>query len=497
MKRKEKLRKTAITSLLRLTVNTISGLILPRLFIENYGSEVNGLVNSIAQFLSYISLLEFGLCSVISSSLYGPLAKNNIDEISKIVVSSEKFFRKIAYILISYCFLLMLIYPFFIGKQFGYIFVASLIFALSINSFAQYYFGITWTILLNADQKAYIHYFVEIITLIANMICCIYMIKMGISVQVVKFATAFIFLLQPIANTIYVKRNYSINRKVEITKEPIQQKKNGIAQHIAFTVFSSTDIIVLTLFSSLSAVSIYSVYHYVVTALTNIFQSITIGITALIGNMLSNNEFDNLKRFFSKYVCLLHMSVVVIISTAAKMIIPFVKLYTRNVTDTNYDVPVFAMVLLIAYAFYIIRIPYNQLVMAAGHYKQTQNGAIIEAVINIIVSVVMVSVYGLSGVAIGTLCAIIYRTGYLVYYLSKHIINIKFFEFIRQSIVDVITVIIIIIEASLFSAEASTYFVWIIKSIFSLVIFLFTSILVNCILGYWNAKYLVEKIIKK
>ena len=66
---------------------------------------------------------------------------------------------------------------------------------------------------------------------------------------------------------------------------------------------------------------------------------------------------------------------------------------------------------------YCLRLPYNAMVFAAGHYKQTQLSAIIEAVINIVVSVVLVSKWGLVGVAIGTFAAMTYRTLYLVLYL--------------------------------------------------------------------------------
>lgn len=63
-----------------------------------------------------------------------------------------------------------------------------------------------------------------------------------------------------------------------------------------------------------------------------------------------------------------------------------------------------------AYGCYSIRLPYNTMVLAAGHYKETQLSAIIEAVLNIGISVIFVFRFGLYGVAIGTLVAMVYRT---------------------------------------------------------------------------------------
>ncbi|NLA84082.1 MAG: sugar isomerase, partial [Clostridiales bacterium] len=56
--------------------------------------------------------------------------------------------------------------------------------------------------------------------------------------------------------------------------------------------------------------------------------------------------------------------------------------------------------------------------LAAGHYKQTQMSAIIEMLLNIIISIALVFRWGLVGVAIGTFIAMAYRTCYLALYLS-------------------------------------------------------------------------------
>ena len=53
-----------VCSLLLQVVVFAKGMILPRIIIPIYGSDVNGLVSSIAQFLSYISLLEAGVGSI-------------------------------------------------------------------------------------------------------------------------------------------------------------------------------------------------------------------------------------------------------------------------------------------------------------------------------------------------------------------------------------------------------------------------------------------------
>ena len=62
-----------IANIILQIVTIISGFILPKIILSCFGSEVNGLVSSISQFLSYINLLEGGVMGVIMANLYKQL----------------------------------------------------------------------------------------------------------------------------------------------------------------------------------------------------------------------------------------------------------------------------------------------------------------------------------------------------------------------------------------------------------------------------------------
>ena len=287
---KKRLILNTITSILLQVVTVVCGFILPRLILKYYGSEVNGLVSSITQFLSLITFLEMGVGAVIQSSLYKPLAENDNDSISQILKSGNKFFRKIAFILLIYVSVLSVVYPFLAGDNFGWLYTCMLILAMSISSFAQYYFGIIDRILLNADQRGYIQYISQIITLIVNTILCVVEIKMGLSIQVVKLTTSIVYLARPLIIRVYIRLKYRIDRKIVVQGEPIRQKWNGLAQHASAIVLDDTDTIVLTLFSNLTNVSIYSVYFNVVFGMKNLVVSTTNGFQSALGDLYAKNE---------------------------------------------------------------------------------------------------------------------------------------------------------------------------------------------------------------
>lgn len=486
MTRKIKLLLNSASSLVYQIITLICGFVLPRFFLSCYGSEVNGLVSSITQFLGFISLAECGVGAVVQSALYKPLADQDIQGVSRIVGSSERFFKRIAYILIIYTAVLMAVYPLLTLDSFDYLFTLILIFVVSISTFAQYYLGMTYRLLLNADQLGFIQYTVHSVALVANTVSCILLMKAGASIQFVKLTTSIIFIAQPVILTVIAKKRYNIDHKISFVGEPIKQKWNGLAQHIATVILGNTDTVVLTLFSTLENVSVYAVYHLVVNGVKQIIVSATNGMQAMLGNMLANGEKEELSRSFDRIEWLLHTLVTFVFSVTGVLIIPFVRIYTANITDAEYIVPAFAYLITLAQATYCFRLPYNIMVLAAGHYKQTQASAIIEAVINVVVSVVLVFKFGLIGVAIGTFAAMAYRTVYLVCYLSKNILYRKVSHFLKHMIADVITasVLITVVHAfpDFFALSELNYMSWIVLAIKVAVLGFVICILINLVL---------------
>ena len=479
--RGKKLALNTITSLGLQVVSVICGFILPRLILESFGSDVNGLVNSITQFLGVITLLDLGVGAVVQSALYKPLADNDTNMISKIYVSANKFFRRLAEILLVYVVLLMIFYPMLVNKSFGHMYTALLIAAICISSFAQYYFGIVNSLLLNADQRGYIQYVAQIITLILNTFACYIIIKLGASIQIVKLTTSLIFLLRPLFLVFYVKKHYSIDKKITYTEEPIKQKWNGMAQHFASYVLNGTDNIVLTMFSTLGNVSIYSVYNVVIIGVKNALLSVTNGFQSLIGEMLAKKETMKLNAFFGFVEWFLHTGPTLVFGCTGVLIVDFVRVYTYGINDADYIQPLFAVLITIANAGHCLRLPYNILILAAGHYKQTQSNYIIAMILNIVVSIATVKMWGLVGVAIGTLIAMAYQTVWMAKYDSKNIICWPFKNFLKQCGVDAITVIIASLATFKIPMLSVSYVSWFLLAIEVFGIWLIISIVINTI----------------
>lgn len=491
--RKRLLIYNSASSIVSQVISLACNFALTRLILKNFGSDTNGLVASITQFLGFIAFLEMGIGAVVKSALYKPLADHNKDQISRVIISTKNFYRKIAFILILYTIVLTIVFPILYRETYSEIYTGSLVLNIAISLFAQYYFGMPYQLLLNADQRTYIPTIICCATLAANTVMSAILIYLGASIQIVKLVASLIYVIRPVLYNIYVRKKYSLNEKLVLDEEPIAQKWNGLAQHLAYVVVNYTDIVVLTLLSSLANVSIYTVYHNVTIGIQQVISCVSVGISSMLGNVLYSESKEKLKDTFGMVEWFFHTITTLLFTVSGLLIIPFVEIYTVGVNDANYIVPLFAILIVIAQASYSIRTPYETMILSANHFKDTQKSAIIEMILNIGISIILVYKLGLIGVAVGTVVAMVYRTVYFVVFLSKQTeLQYKPIDFVKNIVIDVIEVLVSITICKFvfaFKMRNISWGAWFILAIKVGIISLVVCLVINCI---FNKKYFIS-----
>ena len=450
----KKQNKNTVCAIVQYIVVIISGLILPRAILSHYGSEMNGLVHSITQFLSYTVILELGIGAVIPAALYLPLSQKDENKVSAIVSSGYKVYRRIALICVLYIAVLFFLFPKISGISVAGVFVI----VLGLGTFFHYLFGTPERLLIISDQKGYVVYCIGAVSTVIKTVLQIVLINLGNSLAVVTLVGTLIAVCQIVFYCLYVRINYRIDRKIKYTEEPIPQKWNGIAQHIAYFVLENTDIVLLTLFTSFGEVSVYSVYFLVISGLRKIFQAVTGSIQPALGELWAKKDKEELNAFFAKFERWIHLSTVLSFGCMGVLLVPFIKVYTSGVTDVDYIRPVFSVLLVTAYGFQSLRDPYDKLILASGHFKQTQSNYIIAACINLGISVIAVNFWGLEGVALGTMAAMLYQMIYMMCYDSKVLLKRSLLIIIKNLLIDVLILTLIILISRLINFNAEDLF---------------------------------------
>lgn len=461
---KNRLYLNTFTSVIYQILSVVVGLIVPRLILVQYGSDINGLVSSITQLLSIISMLDLGVGAVIQSSFYKPLINKDWNTVSQIYSSGTIFFKKIAQILTIYIILLCLYFSYFKSEDYSSIFTITLILAISINFLAQYYFGICNTLLLNADQKIYLITIINIIGLILNFAITVLLLKLNSNIQTVKFASSLVYLLKPAALAYYVNRTYPLKKIRKPNANAIPEKWNGLAQHLASHLTNSLDNVLLTLFGNFLMISIYNVYTLPLISIKTFIEVISNSFKSYFGSLIAQNDSKLLSKF-DLYEYTMHYSITIVMASCMILLVPFVMVYTKGVNDIQYQNNVFALFICLAYTAYALRIIYTNVIFASGKFKATQNYCILECVINLVISLILVKPLGIIGVAIGTLISSQYRLIISAYYLSKNVINLKFKNFLFLLLVDVLCFMLVILFWHFFEYRVSNFLNWFIYAV--------------------------------
>lgn len=497
---RQKLAKYNIySSLLTQFVMMVSGIIVPKLFITYFGSEVYGATASIAQFLGYIVLLEGGIGGVARAVLYKPLAENNIEKLSAIFAEIEHFFRIVGYIFLVY--ILVLACGFQRISKFDALDWSSTFFlvcAIAISTVAQYFIGISNAVFLQAAQKTYITNMIRIVTTILNVLVIVLLMHMGCNIIVVKLISGLVFVLGPVLQWLYVKKNYCLV-KVERQKDALKDKWVGMGQHLAYFFHSHTDVVVLTLFANLLLVAVYSVYSMIIGAIQSIVSSFATGMEALFGDMYAKKEYNLLNDTFSEYETLISCIAVILFSTTIVLITPFIQLYTNGVTDVDYIQPLFGVFLIIDAILYAMCAPYNAMVIAAGLFRQTRIAVYGQAVINVLLSIVLVNRFGLIGVAIGTVCATIFRFTFYAIYLAKHTVNISLWILIKRLVVNVILsgAVVFIGRMAISKIVISNYLYWALAGVIVTSIAVFVTLMGNYLFFHKDMQTLATHFVRR
>lgn len=423
MKTKNRTLLNVIINITLQMVTIISGFIIPKLILNTFGSEVNGLVSSLTQFLNYITLFEGGLSAVVTASLYKPLFDHDEEKISAVMVASIRFYRKLSMIFIGYTVILAIVYPFVVSSPFSFFYIFVLTLILSINMFVQYCFSISYRMLLKADHKLYIASTTQIIVIILNTLLTVVMIKLFPSIHIVKFVSALVYLLQPISFIHFTNKYFKLDLTAEADKDAMKQRWNGFGINLAAFIHNNTDIVVLTLFTTLKTVSVYAVYALVTQGLKNLITALSAAIVPSLGRAYASGDPKQTLKVYKRYELIINFFTFLMFTVGGIMITPFVLLYTTGITDTNYNQPLFGILIIMAELVFCLREPSVNMAYSAGKFKEVTGYAVIEAAANIIISVILVNKFGLIGVSIGTLTSMSFRTLCHIYYLKKDILH--------------------------------------------------------------------------
>ncbi|MEG1151062.1 MAG: oligosaccharide flippase family protein [Erysipelotrichaceae bacterium] len=472
--------KNTISAIVLQIVLAISGLIVPQLLIRSFGSTSNGMVSSIQQFITYLGLVEAGVGSASIVQLYKPLLEKKFNEVNSILAATKIFYMKSGFLYMFLVLGLLFIYPMFVSNQVDSWTVTWMILIVSMSGIGDYFILGKYRVLLTADQKYYVITFIQSLGTIVNIGLTIILVNLNQSILVVKFFATLVYVSRIIFVYLYVRKKYPyLNMKVKPDFSKLDQKWDALIHQVAGMVVLNTDIGLLTIFRyPLTTISVYTVYNMILGIVFSFLNALLNAITPTFGTILVQENQKKSNDYFSLYEFFYFILMFTLFICIFILIMPFVSLYTNGITDVNYLRQDVAFIFIILGIMYMIRTPALTIINAAGHYKQTKNGAIIESIINIVVSLSLIGHYGIVGVLLGTVCSHCFRSTELIIYNAKHIIFNSLFLTVKRIIRNVLISIVCIFIIFQFNFSVESYSSWTIYAVF---VFVTSSIILLAI----------------
>ena len=438
--------KNIIGSMLSNILTIIIGLIAQAVFIKILGSEYLGLNGLFSNIITMLGIVELGVGNAIIYNLYKPIAENNISKIKSLMNFYKKSYRLIACIVAIIGIIIIPFLSFFIEEISIDINITLVYLLFLIDVVCSYLLSYKRSILY-ANQKNYIINIVHIIyTILLNtsQLLVLFFTKNYYYYLIMKIIMRILenFIISKIADKKYAFINEQSEKLDKETEKDIFTKVKALFFHkIGSFAVLGADNIIISKFLGLVTVGLYSNYYLIINAVQTVFGQIITSFTASVGNMLVTESkekcYDVLKkiRFFNFWLATFASSSVLVIMDS------FISIWIGD----KYILPLLVLEVLVFNLYQkLMRNSYMSFKEAAGIYYENRFVPLIEATLNIIVSIFCCKLFGLAGVFMGTVISGLALWCYSYpKYVYKKLFDRNYIEYAKETIGYIILFVLI------------------------------------------------------
>ena len=384
------------------------GFVLRTIFIEHLGDTLNGVNDLYTGILSVLSMAELGVGTALNFSLYGPVARKDFEKIKSYMLLYKKAYRIIG---LAIGVIGLAISPFlpYLVKQPEGVGVRDLTlyyFIFLFNTVSSYFVAYKYS-LVNAEQNNYIQTNIITITKMVTVSLQIVIIIFTGNFYLYLLTAAFVELMQKIFVSRYLNRRYPYlsdkdvkSLSKEETGEIVNKTKALVFHKVGDVARLQTDSMIISAFINVTLVGYVGNYNMILTSVANFVNIIFNSVLSGFGNLIATESREKQYRIFRVYrffACWIYG-----FSTVGFFLLltPFIVIWQGKEKVLAGSV---VACILIDYYFKGDRIVLSNFKTAAGVFEQDKYLALIQGVVNLVISIVLVQKIGLVGIYIGTI----------------------------------------------------------------------------------------------
>lgn len=423
--------------------NTIFNFVLRTVFIYTLGIQYTGVSSVFTDILTILSLSELGISTAIATALYKPLNEKKHIKIKKLMNFYKLAYRYIAVFIFIVGIMLLPFLDKLVNEVPDIRENLKLIFFLYITKTASSYLLIYKTTILNADQKQYIvkgletlctffRYLIEVVLLIIFHNFIIYLV-----LEII------LTIIQNIIITRRAEKEYPTifkNNKEKLEKKEIKKlfcDIKGLSMYrISGAIGNSIDNILVSSFLGATSVGILSNYTLIRRQLENIILQFFNSVTPSIGNLAAEG---NLKKQIEVFNRIFYLSFIIVNFCSITMFVaftPFIKLWIGEKYLLSDSI---CFVISFDFFLYVLLQAIASFRNANGLFIKGQYRPLITAILNVILSLILIKKMGIFGTILATiLCRLItqwYDPFILYYEVFKQPFKQFYFKYLKYIII--------------------------------------------------------------
>ena len=379
--------------------------------------------------------MEAGVGAAATQALYAPIATKDQQRVNEIVAAVDHFYKRTGRWYFAVILLLTFVFPYTLDSTLPKWQIMAVMFLSGMPGVIKYYYQGKYVILLRADGRSYALTNLSTVVNIATSAAKIALLLFGCNIVELQAMYLLFNVAQVFFILFYVRRHYPwLSKDVVPNYAAISQSKNALVHQISTLIFFNTDVLLLTYICGLKTVSVYSMYTMLFGIISTVITNFA-GANFILGQTFNTDRARSLKLLdtYEIFNMVLTFSLFCI---ANIFILPFMTLYTSGITDIDYIDQYLPYLIVATNLLSNGRNSSSQIIDYAGHFKQTQWRAILESVINIVVSLACVFQFGIYGVLLGTIAALLYRTNDMIIYANKKILHRSAWKTYRRWLVN-------------------------------------------------------------
>ncbi len=465
--RTNKFVKNVVGSAILQIVTVVTGFISPRLMLTAFGSEINGITSSIMQFISYLTLVEAGLSNATVFALYKPLADNDVKARDSVISAAKISYYRIGFLFVGLSIALAAVYP-FIGEQnsLTYFEMFALVLVLCCNSTFNFFILAKYRTLLTADQCGYAVSLSNAVQLIVHLIIVYVTINLGMSVVWVRGLGILSFFVTSAVLAIYTRHKYGkINYKAEPNMKALDKRWDAMGLQIMGVVATGAPVVIMTAILDFKQISVYSIYNMIAGSVATCISVFTNGLSAGFGNIYAIGDKELLKKTTEEFRTAFYILITIVYAVMLTCLLSFVSLYTKGITDVNYIVPIFAILITLKGLLDNFKAPHGMLIYSFGKFKVIRRQTAIQTVLILISTVVFTWWLGLNGAMLALCIANLYMLVELLILSPKELVDMSIAKNVRQ-IIQMLLIVFGIYGLSLVVGyQPTSYLAWILYAL--------------------------------